>query len=423
MITREKIRDGVYFTSAEYNYKRSRLGVYLSFPASRETQTETALLPYVLERGTSKYPDKILLGRKLLSLYGADLKCNYNQYGSARLVSVVMSGADAGLLPDGEQVASQRAQLLCDLLCDPVVQNSGFTETWVNVEREKLRETIRSLINDKREYCLRNLTDCLYANDARSLAPDGYEEDLDGITGKTLYSVYESMLSRCNVEIIYAGGDVASARSSAVEIANRIPNVGVELIHPGAVKKQKTVVIEKALDVEQDKLALGFTTGETLTHEQLCALRVGSMLLGGTATSRLFTNVREKQSLCYYVSSSASYESGGGAVIECGVAHENLERAQDAILAELSNLAEHGPTPKEMDETRLTIKNAFDSVRDSSSAISSFLHTTVVREGELVTPEMLRDELLSVTGEQAQCALQKLSLSCISRIVPDGGRQ
>lgn len=423
MIIREKIKDGVYFTSAEYAYKRSRLGIYLSFPALRETQTATALLPYMLERGTASCPDKVRLGRRLSSLYGADLKSNYNQYGAARLLSVAISGADAAFLPNGRQIADERAQLLSDLLCDPVIENDTFRDDWIDIEREKLGDTIRSLINDKREYCLRKLTDCLYAGDSRSLAPDGYEQDLFEITGESLYSVYKSILAQCNVEIIYAGNDVKSAYDCALKIADRISTTPIEIVHPGAVKKRQPIEIVEKMNVEQDKLALGFTTGRTLNHEELSALRVGCMLLGGTATSRLFMNVREKQSLCYYVSSSASYESGGGAIIECGVAKENATLARNAIMAELEKLANNGPTEKEMDEMRLTLKNAFRGLTDSASAISSYLQIAIVRDGKLTTPHMMLDELLSISAEQARKALSDLSLFCTCRITSEGEKQ
>ena len=182
-----------------------------------------------------------------------------------------------------------------------------------------------------------------------------------------------------------------------------------------------TVETAQTLEVEQDKLALFFTTGRTLDRRDFNALRVGCTLLGGTPTSRLFMNVREKQSLCYYVTCSASYESGGGATVECGVDAKDAARARDAILLELDRLAEKGPTEKEMSELALTYKNIFGGVTDSSSAINSYIFANLQRCGELVTPEMQLEESLSVTREDAMRLLRELHLNCVSRIAAQKG--
>ncbi|MDO4567154.1 MAG: hypothetical protein Q4B42_07460, partial [Oscillospiraceae bacterium] len=183
MINREKLAEGAYFTTVKGPYKRARLSVFLSAPLSRGSQTETALIPFMLERGTRLLPDKTLLGRRLLSLYGADMESDYSQFAYSRVLSAYISGADAGLLPEGERVLRERASLLSELLFDTNAPGGAFEEAQLAIEKEKLRETMRSIINSKREYCFRRLMDTFYGEDLRSMPSDGFEEDLAGIDG------------------------------------------------------------------------------------------------------------------------------------------------------------------------------------------------------------------------------------------------
>lgn len=421
MITREKLLDGVHFTAVEGDYKRTRLSVYLSGPASRQTQTATALAPYLLERGTRALPDKILLGRRLLTLYGSTMEADYSQYGASRVIEAFISGADGELLNGGGEVTRERFALLGDLLCDPDVSDGAFREQGVAIEREKLRETIRSIINDKRDYCFRKLTESFYEGDLRALPTDGFESDLDTLGGKNTYEIYRDFIKSCSVEIFYAGRNAAAQKEAALELAKRLSPASAPIARLEAMPKRETVEISEEMDVEQDKLALAFTTGRTLPREDMNALRVACSLLGGTPTSRLFVNVREKKSLCYYITSSASYESGGGAFIECGVDARQVKLAREAILNELETLADKGPTDKEMAELALTYKNIYGAVGDSSRAINSYLFTGVQRVGELVTPETQLKELLAVSADDVKRLLRELHLNTVSRIAAKEG--
>ncbi|MEG0751678.1 MAG: insulinase family protein [Oscillospiraceae bacterium] len=412
-----------HFTAVEGDYKKNRLSVYLSAPLSRESQTATALLPFMLERGTRALPDMTLLQRRLCALYGASMTASYSQFGFARVIDGYISGADGALLPEGQQIERERAMLLGDLLFDPAVSDGAFCDDWLVIEKEKLRETIQSVINDKREYCYKLLIERFYEGDGRSLPVDGFESNLGTISARSLYDAYESFLSRCSVEIIYVGRDAAGRRDIATDIAARVSSTDEPIAPISFVQQRETVDIVEEMDVEQDKLAFAFTSGYTLKAREMAALRVASALLGGTPTSRLFVNVREKKSLCYSISSTASYESAGGMFIDCGISHDDAVKARSAILHELENLASDGPTDKEMREIALTFKNAYGGVRDSSSAINSYVFNCVQRRGELVEPEMQLEELLSVDKGDVRDALSHLHLNCTCHISKKGGAE
>ncbi len=413
-MTRKELKKGVFYNEIEGNYKKSVLSVFLASPLKRENLTSTALIPSMLERGTKECPDMTLLKRRLNRLYGANLNVSYSSVGFSRTIECSVEGVDDTLV--GETgLSSERARLLLDVLFTPAVENEAFNEKWLDVEREKLREVIRAIINEKRDYCLKLLAESFFDLDERGLPNDGYEEDLDGITAQSLYSDYRNLVKGSTVEIIYVGrrceglSDMLKNTFSRIEVGGET----VKQLAPVPYCDEKATVL--SLPVEQDKLALGFTCGRLLSERELAALRLGSSLLGGSATSRLFMNVREKMSLCYYAASRTSFRSGGGIIIDCGIDHKNTDKAREAILNELSTLTKDGPTAKELTEIKLLYKNILSSVRDTSSSLASYCFNSLARYKRIVTPEEELAVIESLTAEEimSSLALLRLNASCL----------
>ncbi|MDO4566921.1 MAG: insulinase family protein, partial [Oscillospiraceae bacterium] len=235
--------------------------------------------------------------------------------------------------------------------------------------------------------------------------------------GAGLFKSYEDFLKSCTLEIIYAGFEPRTMLEPALRMASRLPERSPKSIkRPEAVAASETVDVVEEMEAEQDKLSLAYTTGKTLSFAEMNALRFGCALFGGTPTSRLFVNVRERQSLCYYINCAASQESAGGAFVECGVDGSQVERALEAVEKELARLAEEGPTDKEMEETALSFKNAYGSVRDSAGLINNYLFSSIQRYGELIAPEELTAGLTAVTKEEVMRAMSSLHLNAVSRI-------
>ena len=413
-MTRKEIDKGIFLTQAEGNYKKSRLSIYLASPLVRETLTTTAMLPFVLERGTARLPDMTLLRRKQNELYGANLSTNYSGYGFARIIEGHIDGVDASLLSDGMDIMRQKTELLSDVLFDPYVEERAFPTQSVDIEREKLREVIRSVINDKREYCAKLLFESFFEGDERALPADGYEQDLASIGGAKLYETYAGTTGSSRVEIIYVGSRYDGLEEAILKnIGSREPAAIKDIT---AVPKRELKTVTEVMDVEQDKLAMAFTTGRVLDLRELIIQRVASALLGGSPTSRLFMNVREKQSLCYSIGSRPHYKAGGGMVIECGIEHENTARARQAILQELDTLAKEGPTDKELAEIKLLFSNYMGAVYDSSTALAGQMYSTIMLYGDIIAPEKELEYVNSVTAGEVKAMLSEMHLNTISCI-------
>ena len=413
---RKQIAPGLNLTVIDGNYKKSRLSAALIAPLRRETVTETALLPYLLERGTVRYPDVTALKRHLNLLYGTVINTSYDSFGYARVIECVLQGVDGALVPGGDALTAERAGLLMDVLLRPALADGVFRADWLDIEREKLRDNINSIINDKAAYCFKLLSEEFFKGDLRALPRDGFAEDLDAIDGARLAAAYRETVRSASAEILYVGPAPEEAERQILGLVGE--HTWSDRAIPAAPPVPKTAAVTELvteMEIEQDKLSFAYATGEALSRRRRQALRVGAAMFGGTATSRLFQNVREKQSLCYSISASPSNEANG-MYVDCGIEGKNAARTTEAIATELAAFAKDGPTETELAQVKLLYRNMLGGLRDNASSIAKYEFSSILRYGELVEPQDDLAELESITADEVIEVMRKLSLNCSSRL-------
>ena len=167
---------------------------------------------------------------------------------------------------------------------------------------------------------------------------------------------------------------------------------------------------EEIPGLTQAKLCMLFTTGGESDPPSVSILRVAMSVLGGSATSRLFRNVREKQSLCYYCGSAAQ-RSTGVMMIDSGVEPGKEQQAEAAILAELEGLKNGPITQEEMDDCRRGLLSSMDALSDSLAALEGWYYGQITRGEPLYPPEYGKVLTGAVTLDEVRQALQSYSYS------------
>ena len=243
------------------------------------------------------------------------------------------------------------------------------------------------------------LRSAFYADDVRGISGSGYEEDLPQITAHSLFAVYKELLQNAVVQVFYAGRHEAEIEQLLISAFAGCFENGVAAVEKAAVLPSAPIAITETVNIEQDKLALLYHSGKLLDIEQTAALSVANIIFGASPTSRLFMNVREKQSLCYYCASSRGVVSGGMLSIESGVSAQNALRAAEAMRHEFEQLAEYGPTEKELDETKLLLRNLLKGVSDSVGGYASYTLSNIRSLGRPFSHE---EELALVEEVSAQ---------------------
>jgi len=416
-IVRRELFPGVWLRTVHTNkFKSAYMSVSLLTSLEGDTASANALIPEVLRRGTAKHPDMESLSAALDELYGGAIEPIVRKQGETQCVGLVASFLDDAYAMNGEQVLEPAVALLGELLLEPLVENGAFSAAYVAGEKANLIDRIRGKINDKRSYATYRLISEMCAREAYGLDKLGTEEQAAAITPASLWAQYQQLLSSAAVEIYYCG----SASHERVEAAFRtafaalpvnarreMPECDVR-IHAG----QAPQVVEQAMDVSQGKLAMGFRTGGiTCWEEEFPALLLCNAVFGGTYLSKLFMNVREKLSLCYYASSMLE-RMKGLLMVSSGIEFEKYETARDEILTQLDAVRRGEIEDWELEGARRTLVSAYLTALDEQGRQEEYWLGQAVA-GLEETPQELAARLETVKREQVAEVARKLELDTI----------
>jgi predicted Zn-dependent peptidase len=390
------------------------MSVNLVLPLTRETASENAIVPFLLRKGCAAYPDFTALNQRLQELYGATLDADVSKYAGYQVLEISIRGLANRYALDGEDVAGQCADLLCSVVLDPAFQNGLFNPADVELERQYIIDSIEAEINEKRVYAVGQCIQTMCEDEPIAVRRYGYKELAEKITTESATAAYHRALKTAPIEIVFTGsGDPAdakkvfAARFAALTDRESFDYEKIQLRTVADHVKEKT----ERMELNQSKMVLGMRTGEITTPEQRNAMRVCSSLFGGTPFSKLFMNVREKLSLCYYCASRFDV-STGLLIVDSGVEAENKQKAQDEILVQLEAVKNGEFDAEELHNTKLLMKNSIRNTTDSLSSIEGWYLAQILRS-QSVTPEEDVKNIDAVTREQVIAAAKGITLDTV----------
>lgn len=412
-IERKEIVPGVFFNSVTVErFKTMKLSCTAYIPLTRESAAMSAMLSQVLTKSCEEYPTLMQFSRKLGRLYGATVSGGANKSGDVRTMKLVISAIDDRFALDGESVAQEASKLLCEVLFKPKVYDEKFDGEDIEQERRQLIEYIDSQFNDKQVYAALRCTEIMCEGEPYGITRHGGVDTINKIDRENLYKGWKEILKTARFEIFFVGGKGADEAmkvfaSSFAEVERTPAVLENKVIYD--VKQVKEVTEE--MELSQSKLIIGMRTGVDSLDPRSQALRLMSAVLGGTAHSKLFNNVREKLSLCYYCSSR--YDSRKGILrIESGVESENIEKAKEAVFAEIEEMKKGNITDFEMESAKLSVCDSFRTLDDSVDGIEAWYSSQVFEDRFRNLDEKVQD-IMNITKEQVVEAAKLLKLDTI----------
>lgn len=408
---RKEIMQNVFLTYLPASkFKTSVLSAHLVMPLQKETASANALLPAVLRRGTMRCPDMESLSAALDTLYGAQIDYTVRKKGERQCVGFVASVIDDAFAPAGEKLLEPVADLLGELFLDPVTRNGHFLPEYVDSEKQNLIDAIRAIRNDKQDWADVRLVQEMCAGEPYGVLRLGDEASVAQLDRHKLFDHYRTVISTSRMELFYCG----SAGQERVEDALRrafaaLPRgvVAADVPICRVAAPQEPRYLTEEMEVTQGKLSMGWRCDT----DDVPAMIMANLLFGGTSNAKLFLNVREKLSLCYYASSSYA-RSKGLMTVSSGIETKDFQKAHDEILHQLALVQQGQWEDWEWQGALATMCSSLTSLSDSQGAMENY-YLGQTATGVEETPEELMDALRQVTPERVQQAAQSCQLDTV----------
>lgn len=376
-LTRTEILPGVWLSHLRSDkFKTACLSLSLLTQLNRENVAMNALIPYVLRRGTRRYPAMDALSARLDELYGTAIEPVVRRIGEIQCVGFYASLPEGEFLPEGQDVLREGAELLGEMLLSPVTRGGLLLPQYVDSEKEKMLETIRSRINEKRGYALFRCLEEMCCYEDFAVGRLGGESECESIHYKKLTRRYHDLLQTSPVELFYCGR-AEEKRVAAIlrDALSTLPRGEIDYdlgtdVRMNAVEEEPRRV-EETLDVTQGKLVIGWRLGACMEEPDIAALYVFNAVFGGGSTSKLFMNVREKLQLCYYAGSLVDTHKGL-LLVSSGVEFADEAAAEKEIFAQLEAMRRGEITDEELAAARSGVASDLRALLDSQGELEGF---------------------------------------------------
>lgn len=396
-------------------FKTAAMTLNLIVPVDAATAPMNTLVWRVLKQGSANYPSLAAINTRLDDLYATELSSRNYKRGEMQIMGFALDMLDDAYVPDDTDVLGGALAMLGELLLHPLLDADGnFLPEIVEREKKTLCDNIRAQINNKQSYAQSQCTRAMCAGERFGLPLAGTVEEVEAITPAALTARYRAMLREARVEIFFIGQADADRLIDALSSVLAEYPEHTPLPAPTEIVREAREVkrVEEEMDIAQGKLVLGFRTGCTLVDvADYPALLLMSEMYGGSPASKLFVNVREKLSLCYYCH---AYPDGykGLMYVSSGVAAENREKAEAEILAQLEAIRRGDFTDEEMENAIRSLEDNYRKSDDRPFTLENYYLGRMLF-GVDVTIEQMRDCFRAVSREAVIEAAGRVSLDTV----------
>lgn len=355
-----EIKKGINLHIIKTNkFKTNLLSVFLSTPLSKESVTKNALIPAVLRSGSRNMNTQDEISIALEEMYGASFDCGIDKIGDDQVLKFYLETINNEFLPENEDTLSTAIKILLEVVFNPLINENQFNKEYVESEIKNLKQVIEGRKDSKATYAYERCIEEMYKNMPYSLYKYGNVEDLETINSKNLYEQYTNLVNNCKIDIFISGDVEESIKESVInndniqklKERNAICTVNNKENRKKELKQEQQ--ISESMDINQGKLIIGLDILEENDSDKYTAL-VYNAILGGTPTSKMFQNVREKNSLAYTASSSFIRQKAN-VFIKCGIDIENYEKALKIIKEQLEDMKKGEFTDKNIEEAKTNI--------------------------------------------------------------------
>lgn len=420
--TNKEIKQGIKLHCINTNkFKTNLMAVFITLPLNRENITFDTMVPAILKRGTENLKTQEEISKKLEDMYGASFDCGIEKIGDNHVIKFYLEALNDNFIPHieplNEKILKESINLLLDIILNPVTENGGFKQEYVETEKNNIKLLIESKIDNKDQYALNRCIEEMYKGKPYGLYKYGYTEDLSKINAENLYKYYKNLIETSKIDILVSGEletenieDIIKNNENIKRLKDRKPNYIINNEETEKKEEQKENVIEDKLDIAQGKLVIGLDVN-LADYNSKFKVALYNVILGESATSKLFQNVREKASLAYTARSNYVRQKNN-IYIRCGIEIENYDKAVKIIKEQLEDMKEGKFTEEDLKNAKKYMISGIQSVEDEQdSEITYYIGQEL--SGRLTTFEEYIQEINKVNLEDVKNVGKNVEINTI----------
>ena len=386
---RERLADGIHYTTIiNKQLKTNFIVIHMLTELSEENAALNAIIPTVLTYSNAEITDNKELNAKLHSLYGANLGGYYSKYGDTHNLMLSASCINDRYCLEGEKITEELAAITADCLTKPHLEGEAFCEKAFALKKQELLDFIDSEIN---------------------VPISGSREQAEKLTAADAYKQYKKLLKTSQTEVFFIGAEPNEECKKI--LSDALLKIDREYAGDNFTEKSPTKAevcrVTEPHDVAQSKMIIAFKTD----CDNIEVMDLMLAVYGATPFSKLFMNVREKLSLCYYCASGHN-SLKGTVYVDSGVEHTNTGKAEAEILNQLEAMKKGDFTDEELENSRRTIINNIKGINDNPQSIGHWYFHRIY-ENDIYSPEEYIERVKKVAREDVIAAANSLKLDTV----------
>ncbi len=403
---RTEIGGNIGFTSVvDEKFNSCSLRLMMIVPMG-DSASDNSVAVNMITDVNSKLNSIAAINERLSELYGASFSSSVAVRGDMQVLSVTAGWLCNRFAIDGEDITGEMLELVTDCLFSPFADENGFNEDIFRLSKKEILDIIDSRFNNKREYALVKAREIAFEGEAIQYGGNGTREQVEAVTPKSAYEAYKKLIETAQIEICFVSpeNDDRVQEIFREKFAAVGRNSESHAFYAPSPIKSEPVLVEEEYDVRQAKMVMTFK----FDTDDIDAVHLMCVIFGGSPVSKLFVNVREKLSLCYYCACSMS-EFKKIAVVDCGVEKGNIEKATAEILNQLDEIRNGNISDEELQSAFLALENSYTSFGDTHSSYVSWYSDCFFRN-EYISPKEYLERLFAVTKERIAAAAANVRL-------------
>lgn len=413
-LIKKQISDGINLNYLETDkFKTGFLSINFVAPLEKSSISKNAIIPSVLMRGSKSYPNMAEINKKLDYLYASSITGTNAKKGDKQIFGLYANMLNSQYTINGENLLNDVLDVIGDILLNPIVSNGAFDNAYTESEKANQIDTIKSNINNKIYYARSRCISEMCKNEPYGLDVNGTIEDIKDCTPASLYEQYKYALEAYPIEIFFVGMcDVKNLAEKLTKMFGGVKRHTVTIPETTIVRTAKEVKkIMEDMPVNQGKLNLGFRASAGLKDKEYPALMMLNSIFGGGTTSKLFMNVREKLSLCYYCSSSPD-AAKGLIIVSAGIEVKNRDIAEKAILEQLEAIKAGDFSEEDFTSARLGLINSYEELSDRAAGLENWYIGRLLEKVD-ETPETTVKKIEAVSKQDVIALANKITLDTV----------